>query len=66
MEMISHLFWTPCAAHSLNLMLQDIGEIKDFYTAINEAKKVCQFLYKHDRLLDQIRQKLGADLVSQL
>ena len=63
MERIPHLFWTPCAAHCLNLMLQDIGEIKDFCTAINEAKKVCRFLYKHDRLLDQTRQKLGADLV---
>jgi len=55
MERIPHLFWTPCAAHCLNLMLQDIGEIKDFCTAINEAKKVCRFLYKHDRLLDQTR-----------
>jgi hypothetical protein len=41
MERIPHLFWTPCAAHCLNLMLQDIGKIKDFCTAINEAKKVC-------------------------
>ncbi|XP_066329983.1 uncharacterized protein [Miscanthus floridulus] len=63
MGRIPHLFWTPCVAHCLNLMLQDIGEIKDFCTAINEAKIVCRFLYKHDRLLDQTRQKLGADLV---
>ena len=55
MERIPHLFWTPCAAHCLNLLLQDIGEIKEFNTAINWGKKVCRFLYKHGRILDLMR-----------
>ncbi|CAD6341298.1 unnamed protein product [Miscanthus lutarioriparius] len=63
MERIPHLFWTPCAAHCLNLLLQDIGEIKEFNTAINWGKKVCRFLYKHGRILDLTRQKIGGDLV---
>ncbi|CAO2173441.1 unnamed protein product, partial [Urochloa humidicola] len=63
MERIPHLFWTPCAAHCLNLMMQDIGQIKDFNTTINMAKKVSRFIYKHGRLLDLMREKLGGDLV---
>jgi len=63
MERIPHLFWTPCAAHCLNLLLQDIGEIKQFNITINSAKKVSRFLYKHGRLLDLMRQKIGGDLV---
>jgi len=63
MERIPHLFWTPCAAHCLNLLLQDISETKEFNTAINWSKKVCRFLYKHGRILDLMRQKIGGDLV---
>jgi hypothetical protein len=63
MERIPHLFWTPCAAHCLDLMLEDIGKIKDFNTCINNAKKVCRFIYKHGRVLDQMREKIGGDLV---
>ena len=63
MERIPHLFWTPCAAHCLDLMLEDIGKIKEFNTCINMAKKVCRFIYKHGRVLDQMRDKIGGDLV---
>ncbi|GJN11792.1 hypothetical protein PR202_ga30030 [Eleusine coracana subsp. coracana] len=63
MERIPTLFWTPCAAHCLDLLLEDLGKIKQFNMCINNAKKVCRFLYKHGRLLDQMRDKLGGDLV---
>jgi hypothetical protein len=55
-DKMSHLFWTPCAAHCSDLMLEDIGKIKDFSTCINMAKKVSRFIYKHGRLLDQMRE----------
>ena len=63
MERIPHLFWTPCAAHCLNLMMQDIGQIKEFNTTINMAKKLSRFLYKHGRLLEFMRKKIYGDLV---
>jgi len=63
MERIPHLFWTPCAAHCLNLMMQDIGQIKEFNTTINMAKKLSRFLYKHGRLLEFMRKKIDGDLV---
>jgi hypothetical protein len=63
MERIPHLFWTPCATHCMNLLLQDIGEIKQFNTVINSAKKVSRFIYKHGRILDLMRKEIGGDLV---
>ena len=36
-----HIFWTPCAVHSLNLMLSKIGEnewINEIYVASNEIQ----------------------------
>jgi len=63
MERIPHLFWTPCAAHCLDLLLEDIGKIKEFKTCINNARKVSRFIYKHGRLIDQMREKIGGDLV---
>uniref|UniRef100_J3KZ32 DUF659 domain-containing protein n=1 Tax=Oryza brachyantha TaxID=4533 RepID=J3KZ32_ORYBR len=63
MERIPHLYWTPCAAHCLDLLLEDIGKIKAFNSCINYAKKVCRFIYKHGRVLDQMRNKIGGDLV---
>ena len=63
MERIPTLFWTPCAAHCLDLMMEDIGKIPEFSSCINSAKKVCRFLYKHGRILDLMREKIGGDLV---
>ncbi|CAD6264128.1 unnamed protein product [Miscanthus lutarioriparius] len=63
MERIPTLFWTPCAAHCLDLMMEDIGKIPEFSYCINSTKKVCRFLYKHGRILDLMREKIGGDLV---
>ncbi|CAN7057732.1 unnamed protein product, partial [Brassica rapa subsp. trilocularis] len=35
-----HLFWTPCAAHCIDLMLEDIGKIH----AVKNAMKKCMFV----------------------
>ncbi|XP_021321882.1 uncharacterized protein LOC8068075 isoform X2 [Sorghum bicolor] len=63
MERVLTLFWTPCAAHCLDLMMEDIGKIREFSSCINSAKKVCRFIYKHGRILDLMREKIGGDLV---
>jgi hypothetical protein len=62
-ERIPTLFWTRCVAHCLDLLLEDLGKIKEFHKCIDSAKKVCRFIYKHGRLLDQMRDKLEGDLV---
>ncbi|CAA0840255.1 hAT dimerisation domain-containing protein [Striga hermonthica] len=62
MEKIPHLFWTPCAAHCLDLLLEDIGKIPKFNSCIKTAMKVTRFMYKHGRVLDLMRNKIGGDL----
>ncbi|CAD6202927.1 unnamed protein product [Miscanthus lutarioriparius] len=63
MERISTLYWSPCAAHCLDLMLEEIGNLKEFKKPIARAKRVTTFIYRHGRILSLMREKTGADLV---
>ncbi|XP_066385285.1 uncharacterized protein [Miscanthus floridulus] len=63
MERISTLYWNPCAAHCLDLMLEEIGNLKEFKKPIARAKRVTTFIYRHGRILSLMREKTGADLV---
>jgi hypothetical protein len=60
---IPHLFWTPCAANCLDLMLEGIGKIIEFKRCISRARQVTIFIYRHGKLLDPTREKIGGDLV---
>ncbi|XP_003518019.1 uncharacterized protein LOC114419758 [Glycine soja] len=42
------IFWTPCAAHCLDLMLEDIGKIP-------KVKRVIQRIYNHTLALNTMR-----------
>ena len=37
MEKRKHLLWTPCAAHCIDLMLEDIGKIMTMKTTLEQA-----------------------------
>jgi len=50
------LFWTPCAAHCLDLMLEDMGKIDWIKDAIDSAKGVTKFIYNHAAVLSLMRQ----------
>jgi hypothetical protein len=63
MKRIPYLFWTPCVAHFLDLLLEDIRKINEFNTCINMAKKLSRFLYKHGWLHNLMREMIGGDLV---
>jgi hypothetical protein len=64
MERIPTLFWTPCAAHCLDLMLEDIGKLKDFKKPIARARHVTTFIYRHGRILSEMRVHTnGMDIV---
>ncbi|WOL05339.1 hypothetical protein Cni_G14067 [Canna indica] len=57
------LFWTPCAAHCLDLMLEDVGKMKEFKPTIARARSLTTFIYRHGRLLDAMREHTnGHDL----
>ncbi|XP_074360538.1 uncharacterized protein LOC141700740 [Apium graveolens] len=58
------LFWTPCAAHCVDLMLKDIGKIPAFKKTINQEKRCTTFIYRHGRVLDVMREMTnGRDLI---
>lgn len=53
------LWWTPCAAHCINLMMEEIGGIKQFKKVIGNARRITTFIYRHGRILDFMREKTG-------
>jgi hypothetical protein len=50
-------------AHCMDLLLEDIGKIKEFHSCINMAEKVSRFIYKHGRNHNLMRGKICGDLV---
>ncbi|KAK8916853.1 hypothetical protein KSP39_PZI022197 [Platanthera zijinensis] len=63
MERRPTLFWTPCAAHCIDLMLEDIGKMQQNKSVIRKARMITNFIYRHTRLLDAVRVTIGGDLV---
>ncbi|CAO2033804.1 unnamed protein product [Urochloa humidicola] len=57
------IFWNGCAAHTVDLMLEDIGKIPQVEQTIVKARSVTTFLYSHTRVLALMRTYLGKDLV---
>ncbi|XP_022039925.2 uncharacterized protein LOC110942454 [Helianthus annuus] len=50
------MFWTPCAAHCVNLMIQDIGEkIPKIKSVLSEARAIVVYIYYHGRILNMMR-----------
>ncbi|XP_028755565.1 uncharacterized protein LOC114714940 [Neltuma alba] len=54
-EKRTKLFWSPCAAHCLDLILEDIGQLPVFYNTITNAKKITTFIYRHTWVLNLYR-----------
>ncbi|RWR74827.1 hypothetical protein CKAN_00317200 [Cinnamomum micranthum f. kanehirae] len=51
----AHLYWTPCAAHYLDLMLKDIFKIPSLKRAFERAIVVHGFIYNRPTLLNMMR-----------
>ena len=44
-----HIYWTPCAVHSLNLMLQKLGRKIDWIKQVYaEAEEIQMFITNHN------------------
>ena len=55
MQKRPHLFWTSCAAHSIDLVLHDFAELEKVKTVLDQAKRVTNFIYNHSRVFDIMR-----------
>ena len=58
-----NLYWTPCAAHYIDLIFKDIGKRLGITDVINNARKITNFIYNHGWLLAQMRKYCGGDIV---
>ena len=50
-----NMFWTSCAAHTIDLMLEAIGKEAKFKGLISKAKTLTIFIYAHHRTLAMMR-----------
>ena len=46
-EEFPHLTWTPCAAHVLDLMLEDVGRMEVVKNLLAMGKDVTYFILNH-------------------
>ncbi|KAK3193782.1 hypothetical protein Dsin_025092 [Dipteronia sinensis] len=49
------IFWSSCATHTINLMLEDIGKLPKFKNTLEEAKSFTIFIYAHHTTLAFMR-----------
>ena len=58
-----NLYWTPCAAHCIDLMFEDIGKRENVFDLITNAQKITNFIYNHAWFLATMRKVCGGDIV---
>eukprot|EP00253_Pinus_taeda_P036583 PITA_36583 len=55
MERHPTLFWTPCAAHCIDLMLEDIGKNSFVKDIVDSSKSITKLIYNHAYVLSLMR-----------
>eukprot|EP00253_Pinus_taeda_P018293 PITA_18293 len=58
-EKYKTIFWTPCAAHCIDLMLEDIGKLDWVRNTVDHAKSITKFIYNHTWVLSLMRKHTG-------
>lgn len=59
-----NIFWTPCAAHCMDLMLEDIGKLDWVKYIVDHAKSITKFIYNHSWILSLMRKHTrGKDII---
>ncbi|GAV74526.1 LOW QUALITY PROTEIN: DUF659 domain-containing protein, partial [Cephalotus follicularis] len=58
-ERYDNIYWSPCAAHCLNLLLKYISSMPHMDYLISRASQVTIFVYNHITLLSWLRKKSG-------
>ncbi|XP_052303624.1 uncharacterized protein LOC18105520 [Populus trichocarpa] len=47
MEEFPSILWSPCAAHCMNLILQDIGKLQSVCCVVEHASSITKYIYNH-------------------
>ncbi|KAG8391496.1 hypothetical protein BUALT_Bualt01G0193800 [Buddleja alternifolia] len=54
-----HLFWSPCAAHCIDMMLEDIGKMEKVKKTIDKAKHITNFIYNSDKVVNLMKSHMN-------
>ncbi|KAK2664975.1 hypothetical protein Ddye_003549 [Dipteronia dyeriana] len=65
MEKRKHMYWTPCAAHCIDLILEDIGKLTQHKYALLKARKVSNYIYNRGWVLALMREYTKCELIRQ-
>ncbi|KDP44924.1 hypothetical protein JCGZ_01424 [Jatropha curcas] len=58
------LYWAPCAAHCVDLILEDFSKLEWINTVIEQARSITRFVYNHSVVLNMMRRYTrGNDIV---
>ena len=49
------IFWTSCAAHCIDLMLEDIGKLHWIHEVVEKAKSITKYMYNYTIVLNTMR-----------
>ncbi|CAH9121132.1 unnamed protein product [Cuscuta epithymum] len=58
-EKRSHLCWSPCVGHSINLMLKDIVKLSEFVRTLKRAMRLNAYVYYHPFLTNLLKCHCG-------
>jgi hypothetical protein len=57
------LFWTGCATHTINLILEGIGKLPKYKQVIDRARNLTAFIYSHHKTLSIMRNVTKGEIV---
>lgn len=63
MEKRPHLYWAPCSAHCLDLILEALYQLPQLSRAVMKAKKIANYIYNHGYVLALMRSLTKRELV---
>ena len=55
MEKSKHLFWSPCSAHCIDLMLEDIRNMKKIKETLDQTKMITNFIYNSLKVVNLMK-----------
>ena len=55
MEKWKHLFWSLCAAHCIDFMLEDIASMKQIKETLDQAKMITRFIYNNLKVVNLMK-----------
>ena len=51
MEEFPSIFWSTCATHWINIILQDIGKLQSVFSIVKHISGITKYIYNHCYML---------------